>query len=400
MKNLNSAMAVTEAIDMREAADEIIGDIRQKITFQNNSVGLLYYDYEMDGDLLSSYLSEEFGIDILGCSTIATLDNEGGYRDMTAMLTVFTADDCEFHVGVTEALDNENAMEKIHETFVQTKERANSKPELVFAFFPCGTEIVFDKHLEDLSAMTDHVPIIGGIPSSKGLAEKSIVLNGTYYLEMAAILIISGNISPVFSLANVISTVSDRKDLITRAEGTEIYEVGGRPFIEFIESFGIKAEEAILNEDRIFFQQYPLLIESKKTKYSHEVPFVRILDHVDLEKGSGVAYAGIPQGAWISLALLRREDIVDTVRAGLLELFRKMQEAGGEFTAIVCITCAARHTTLNPYYEEEGNCIKKIVGSRYQLSGFYSFGELCPIAVENKKANNQFHNASIIFCAL
>lgn len=396
---MKSAFAITEEIDMRDAADELIAGIKAKLEFGKNACGLLYYDYEMDGDTLSAYLHEELGIDILGCSTIATLDNENGYRDMSALLTVFTADDCEFHFGITEALTNENAKQKINVTFLETQAKAKVKPQLAFVFFPCGTDIVFDKHINDLSEMSDHVAIIGGIPSSSSTTEKSIVFNGNYYLKMAAMLLITGNVHPLISLANVISTISDRKDDITKAEGTCIREVNGKPFADYLESFGINLQESVTNAGQIFFQKYPLLIENQNANFNSEIPYVRILDHID-ENGSGVAYSGIPEGGKVCLAILRREDIAATVEKGLKDLFAKIEASDREYSTIICITCAARHVTLNPYYDDEGNAIQQIVPSSYSFSGFYSYGELCPIAIEEGKANNQLHNASIVFCAM
>lgn len=396
---MKSAFAITEEIDMREAADEIISSVRQQITPGKNSCGLLYYDYEMDGALLCRYLREEFNMDILGCSTIATLDNHSGYRDMSAMFTLFTADDCDFHMGVTDALTNENAKEKITETFAETRRRAGGEPKLAFVLFPCGTDIVFDKHIEDLSEMSEHVPIIGGIPSSTSTAEKSIVWNGNYYLDRAALLLMTGNLHPLISLANVVSVISDRKDTITRAENTAICQVEGRSFVEYLESYGIDPRKS-LDDEVIFFKKYPLLIESEDSSFSQETPYLRILDRIDWTSGSGIAYAGIPEGAKVSLAILRREDITKTVEKGMGDLFEKIENSGREYSTILCITCAARHITLTPHYDDEGNCIKKLVPPGYNLTGFYSYGELCPIAVEDGKANNQLHNGSIVFCAL
>lgn len=396
---MKSAIVVTEEIDMRDAADEIIAGVKAQLTLEKNSCGLLYYDYDMEGDQLCEYLREALDMDILGCSTIATLDNRTGYRDMSAMLMVLTADDCAFHIGVSEKLTNENAKDKITETFARTRDAAGVRPELAFVLFPCGTDIVFDKHIEDLSEMSDHVAIIGGLPSSTSTTEKSIVYNGQYYLNMAAMLLISGNIHPVISLANVITTVSERKDTITKAEGTVIYEVNNRPFIEYLEGFGLNVKDSVVNSGQIFFHKYPLLIENEDSSFTEEVPYVRVLDRVNLEDGSGVAYSSIPQGGKVSLASHTREDIVKTVEKGVGDLFEKMDASGREYSTILCITCAARHVTLTPYFDEEGNCIKRLVPQKYNLGGFYSYGELCPIAIEEGKANNQLHNGSIVFCA-
>lgn len=397
---MRSIYATTDEYDVELAAREMVAVIKPQLPLSKHTVGILYYDYEMEGVALCSQLQESLGIDILGCSTIATVDNQTGYQDMVATLTILSADDCEFHVGVTEVLNDEDAVEKIHDTFVQTRKKTELLTELVFTILPCGSGVIFNQHTDDLSKMTDGVPIIGGIPTEQETAENAIIFNAKDYSNQGIVLLLSGNIKPILSLANVVETLSNRQETITKAEGTVIYEVEGRSFVDYIESYGMNIREFDKNERRVFFQKYPLLIDAADSNSEDEIPYLRIIGDINWEDGSGNAYASIPEGSKVSLASFRKEGIVKTVEKGLQSLFAQMRDSDQEYSHIFCITCAARHFILNPYYSKEGDLIKKMVPDSYQLSGFYGYGELCPISIEKGHVRNQLHNGSIVFCAI
>ncbi|MEA5004053.1 MAG: FIST N-terminal domain-containing protein [Christensenella sp.] len=377
-------------------------EVNAHLPLCKNTVGILYYDYEMEGAALCGYLRSALGVDIIACSTIATVNNKDGYRDMVATLTLLTADDCEFHLGVTRALNDENVLDSLQETFTNTKKNAKMDIGLMYTWLPCSTNIIFDEYIGAFSKMAGDVPIIGGVPTDLGCAERSMVFNGDFYAGRAIILLISGNIKPVIALASAAEPLSDRQETVTKANGTVIYEMEDKSFAEYIESYGMNIREFERNESRIFFQKYPLLVygAGDEGKNGEKQPAIRIIDSIDWKDGSGVAYASIPQGAKASLAILHKELIARTVKQGLEELFSKIAKSGRQYAVILCITCAARHFILNPEYAKEGDVIKKMVPDAYQLSGFYSYGELCPVAVEEGKACNRLHNGSIVFCAI
>lgn len=399
---MRSIIAHTAEIDdVKKAAGELMDHLQSGLPLQKNSCGILYYDYEMNGDELAGELSRRLGIDIIGCSSVATVDGRDGYLEMSALLTVLTADDCEFSVAVTQPLTEEGAGETLVQAYRGARQKIGQDPKLLFVIPPSGTSLVFDNYLPPLSEEAGFPPLIGGIPSSSGGAEKSVLLNGAFYTDRAAMLLISGNVRPVISLANIIETVSEKTGTITKAEGTELLEVDGKTFVDFIEGFGIGAQE-LLNPESIFFHKYPLLIEGPDAEKNGELPYVRIFSHVDPEKKSGISYAKIPENGTVKLAILRKEDLLESVRLAVKDLLAKIQAAETEdyhYSTVLCITCNARWQTLNPNYDSEAAILREMLPPGLNLSGYYSYGELCPVSVENGVAHNQLHHASIVFCA-
>lgn len=400
-----SAVAVTKEIDdMARAAKELIAQIEEQLSPYANKCGILYYDYEMEGVVLIDILQKYFAMDIIGCSCIAAIDGKQGFHDMCAVFTLLTANDCDFSMAATVPLDDGNARSAMVDAFNKAREPLGADPQLVFAFPPCGVDIALDKHLDIFSDSIGHIPIIGGIPSSVGASVKSVALNDTCYTDRLVLLLLRGNIRPVFALTNVVTTFSDKSGIVTKAQGNVLHEVGdGVTFVEFLESYGLDVHSVMQNGDRVFFQKYPLLITNPLHPAEHQVPYVRIIMGLEPEQGSGTGFASIPENARICLAVLTKEDIVASVDKGIQQLVQQIEENsrdGYRYSTVFCVSCAARHLVMTPHYSAEANRIKDLLPQELNLSGFYSYGELCPSAVIEGRAVNLLHNASLIFCAI
>ncbi len=399
---MESTVAVTEEMDdMRQAADDIISQVKNSLSLQKNSCGILFYDYEMSGDELARILEEELGFGIVGCSAIATLEGNGGYHDMSAMLTVLTADDCSFTSAITPPLTQETAKQGIVDASTEAENRAGAKPGLIYVLLPGEMGIQFDRYIDELTELAGYVPVIGGFPTSDGQDGSSMTFGGQFYMDRVILLHISGNVRPVFSIANVVSPLSERKGRITKAKDTTLYEIdGSMTFVEFIESYGLDVKTLAADPDNTFFQKYPLLIEEAEAN-SDEVPYVRVINKIDLDTGCGISYAGIPEGAAVSLANLTREGIGESLSNALSALLKKMEKQDGyRYSTIFCVTCSGRHLIMNPNYADEGRRIREMIPEHLHLSGFYSAGEMCPVSMAGGKAKNQLHNGSIVFCAV
>lgn len=397
-------VVTTEIDDARIAADELVAGVKARLVPAKNMFGILYYDYEMQSDDLIKRIKETYAMDIVGCSTIAALDGRDGYHEMAAVLTVVTADDCEFSAVLSESLTRENASERVLKAYDAARNKLAADPRLIFAMPPCGVDIATDHVLEALSERAEHTPIIGGVPSSAGTVEKSIVFNGKCYSDRFVLILISGNIQPTFSVGNVASELSDTCCTITKTEGTAIYEVDGdKTLAQFIEAYGIDVTSIVGKEDRTFFQKYPLLIKDGDPAEQAGTPYVRILSGLNMEDGSGTMFASVPEGAQATLAMLKREDIGVSAKNAMERLLAQIsanEKKGCRYTTVFCISCAARHFIMKPVHKAEGNSIKSLLPETLELNGFYSYGEICPTRIVDGKATNRLHNASIVFCAV
>lgn len=402
---MKSVTVVTKEIDdARIAADELVAALKERLEPAENMIGVLYYDYEMQSDDLVGHIKEAYDLDIVGCSTIAALDGKEGYHEMAAVLTVMAADDCGFSAALSGPLTRENAVEQVLAAYDDARSRLSLEPKLIFALPPCGVDIAADKIVDALSEKAGRIPIIGGVPSSTGAVEKSMLFNENSYSDRCILLLMGGEIQPVFSVGNVISELSDKCCTVTKVEDTIIREVnGGKTFVRFIEEYGMNVADIAGDEGRTFFQRYPLLIKDDALAGSDGAPYARIVEGVDLKNGSGTTFACVPQGAQAALAILKREDIGVSARNAMRDLLAQICEKeaeGHKYSTVFCVTCAARHFIMNPMYNAEGNSVTAQLPANLNLNGFYSYGEICPTSVRNGKATNRLHNASIVLCAV
>lgn len=402
---MKSVTVVTKEIDdIRAAADELVASLREQLEPAANMIGFLYYDYEMKSDELARYIRESYDMDIVGCSTIGSFEGKEGYHEMAAILTVLAADDCRFSVVVSEPLTKETAAGHVPAAYDKALERLGAEPKLLCVFPPCSVDVTIDRVLDALSEKSGRLPLVGGIPSSTGTVETSLMVNGECRNDRVVLVLAGGNIRPVFSVGNVTAEISDRYCTVSKVDDTVIYEVdGGKPFTRYIAEYGIDVAEVAANEDRAFFQKYPLLIKDENLAGRDGVPYVRILQGLNLTDGSGTTYAYVPQGAQATLAALRREDIgasAGNAAADLLQKIEKNEADGYRYSAVFCITCAARHFIMTPLHSVEAEAVRSLIPGRLTLNGFYSYGEICPTSVENGAAVNRLHNASIVFCAV
>ncbi len=401
---IKSAVATTAEIDdIYTAAAELSASVLRDVTLLAHSVGILYYDYEVEGDLLARHLQETLSMPIVGCSAIALLDGKTGYREMSAMLSVLTSDDGVFRAAVREPLDPERAGDRLAAAYGAARGRLAEDPKLIFALPPLNPDIVFDRYLDALTDTAHGAPIVGGIPSNNGGFKNAILFDGAFHSHSAVLVLMSGAIKPLFSLASVLSPISGRRGVVTRANDTVLYEVDGAPFVNFLEGYGLRVQGLTGQAATTFFHKYPVLIEGADDAGRADLPYVRIINRVEPDGKTAVLHGCVPIGATVSLAVLQRQDLDESLRRALLDILAQIDEAnsrGGQYSTIICMSCGARHLIMNPQFDMEGKIIREMLPPGLTLFGFYSFGELCPVATEAGNARNRLHNASIVFCAI
>lgn len=399
---MKTAVAYTMEIDdIAIATEELVTAIRGQLDGAPASCGVLYYDYEMEIEDLAGQLEKVLNIPVVGCSCIGALDGKTGYHEMMAMLTVYSAGDCSVGIALSERINGENCEEAVAKAYNRAKSAMDHDPALLYMLAPCSPSLQVERCVRTLTELSGGAPIIGGIPSSPGTSRKTVLYGRKTSEDRLVLLAIGGAIRPVCAMANVVTRISDKQGTITKSKGNILYKVNGKPFEEFLNSFGSNLETTLGVTREVFFQKYPLLVENTGTA-ADGVPVVRILLDINSLDGSGISFADFPEDGVVSLVMLRREEIGETVEAGIRELMGKIAENsrdGYTYSTVVCVSCAARHITMNPYHTMEGDVIAEKLPDSLTLSGFYSLGEFCPTSVTEQGAHNCVHNASIAFCA-
>lgn len=404
---MNSTVRVTfEMDDLSLTVKQLTAGIGSDFKLERNSVGILYCYSDFEVEELADSLQAELSFPIIGSTAVATLDRKNGLNELAATLMVLTADDCEFNTAVTQPLTVDDTVQKIQQAYSQVS--AEKPPELIIAFAPYSLDIMVDKYAEAFNTVAPGVAVCGGVTSFNSVDscghEGLIIYHGKTYSDSMAIISITGNIRPLFSVQVISSSPVERKRKVTEADGGIIYKVGNEKFTDYLKDVGLPVEKLAKSIGTIAFSCNPLQVEYPLEDGAKPFSYFRTLHEINLEEGSGTSVGGVPLGATISVNPMTRQDISKTALEAMAQLEKKIMAASEEvseyrYSTILAISCVARFMVMIPNSGEEASQLKKIIPDGMVMSGYYSNGELGPVQAEGVPRRTFAYNESIILCA-
>ncbi|MDR1873852.1 MAG: FIST C-terminal domain-containing protein [Synergistaceae bacterium] len=402
---MRSIVAVTEEMDNAEAAaQELLDQIEAKGPGRN-SCGFVFCDVEMaHGDFMAA-IKKKIPFDVVGCTSIANFEAQKGAQILSAVLLVLTGDDVRFGVALTDALTPENLRQELQTAYEKTKAAAEGPGKILFLVPPFNDVIPLDGYVDTLSELSGNIPVFGGLPSSN-VADGDILMyaDGRAFTDRAAIVLVDGNVRPIFAVQNVLSDLSEQKHVVSKAEGNVIYTVEDMPFVEYLRHVGLLVDDLIAQGDLAVYVSTPLKVYISKNHDQDRIPVVRTIKILNPADGSGVLFGAISEGSAISLVTMKRQDIQDSCRMAIKEIRDKIEAAKKDddytWTTLFCVSCGGRYMVMGDDKDVEGNILVENLPRGLTLSGFYAYGEICPTVIENGRALNRVHNESIVMCAL
>ncbi|HYV33619.1 MAG TPA: FIST N-terminal domain-containing protein [Candidatus Limnocylindria bacterium] len=176
------------------------------------------------------------------------------------------------------------------------------------------------------------------------------------------------------------------KRLITKSEGNVLYELDGKPALQLYKEYlGDKA--AGLPGTGLLF---PLSLTIKNLDGS-EVEVVRTLLAVDEGKQSMTFAGDTPQGVYAKLMKADFDKLIDGASGAANMSLSELKDTEPELA--ILISCVGRKLVLKERIEEEIDAVRNKVGKKAFITGFYSYGEICPTAPTEKQC--QLHNQTM-----
>ena len=397
---MRSATVCTWSLDNPVlAAKELKDQITKQLVLQKNSVGIIFGDADMDYSVIHTELKKSFDFEIFGCTSMGMLGIGEGYEEFCITLLVLTADDCFFHLECTDPITKATASTAISAAFDKGVE-AIGKPKLVVTLAPLVQDVFLDIYPELIGELSNSVPIFGGISSASVSGNEFVLHDGNAYKDRAVFLFINGNIRPKFCTCNLFDNIVEQKRTITKAEENIIYRVGDQTFLEYADSLGLSFNCDDPDIRSFAFVSHPLLIEENSAG-SDGLPFVRTIGDINPDEGYVVALGKVPEGALMSIGVLRKEEIKRSAEIGLSqmrELFNN-DDSDYEYSTLFSISCLGRNMVMAPNIDLEGKLIQAAFGSELQISGFYAWGEMCPTSYDGESASNRGHHETLSLCA-
>jgi len=405
---MRSATAVSHELDNIEAAaSELAGQIREKLAFGRNSVAILHGQPDTETGRLSAALKRELGCHVIGGTAAgAAVLTSGGHHELAVALHVLTGDDCLFSPAISGSLADSpreeirGAWEKAYRGMKE--QDSGAEPKMVLCIAPTVQGISPDQILAELSEASGSLPIFGYIAADDfEFGKQKVFCDGESAGDRMAILILSGNINPVFQVAALAGKNTREKIQVTCSRGNIIREIDGRPAYEYI-----KKIPSFDDKTKVLWN-YQFFVEMESPADNDSVPVPRVLDTYDKDSGEVSCFAEVPQGSTINLMYCEGDDVAASSEAALKEFAEKIKAAdgaegkdGSRYSTLLVASCSLRNMFLAGNKEIEGNLIKKLIPANLAVSGLYGFGEMAPARFRGGRAVNRIHNATIAMCAI
>lgn len=242
-----------------------------------------------------------------------------------------------------------------------------------------GGELV--KGLNDI--LPDNVAFTGGMAGDAARFETTLVAH---------------NDVPVLGNIIAVGMYSDRLEIsfgsnggfdpfgphrkITKSEGNVLYELDHKNALNLYKEYlGDLAEK--LPGSALFFPLSIILPDS-------DTPLVRTILSVD-EATSSMTFAGdVPEGSRVRLMRSNIEHVVDAAENAA----HTCLESDTSPQLALLISCVGRKLILAQRVEEETEAVKDVLGDNITLTGFYSYGEICP-SINEKNTYADLHNQTM-----
>lgn len=232
------------------------------------------------------------------------------------------------------------------------------------------------------SVVGNDVVVSGGLAGDKDRFEKTWVLSDCKIKE--------GVIAAVGFYGDAIHFEAASKGgwdslglqrVVTKSENNVLYELDGKPALEIYKRYlGEKSKE--LPASGLLF---PLEIhDASDGKDESKVRTVLAVD----EEHQSITFAGdIPQGAHVTFMKANFNRLINGAEESAEML--DFSDYHGEPLLCIAISCVGRKLVLKSRIDEEVEAIKEVLPENSKVIGFYSYGEISPLASGTCSLHNQ-----------
>ncbi len=156
---------------------------------------------------------------------------------------------------------------------------------------------------------------------------------------------------------------------VTKSHGNILYELDGQPALELYQRY-LGNHAADLPSSALLF---PLSLRLKNSDNA----LVRTVISVNEKDGSMIFAGDIPQGEYVRLMKASSDRLIDGANDAAEMSKTSLRNSNPDLA--ILISCVGRKLVLKQRVEEELEIIREVIGNGANITGFYSYGEICPI---------------------
>ena len=372
---MKTIQAFTNEIDDLDIALKELESQIDTSELLTNSCAIVFCGYEVDTEEFTRRLEETFHIPFIGCTSIGML-NSKGYTQSSITVTILTADDCTFTAGITDEIVCNEEMDKLEEKYRELSSKLEEKEKLIIAYTAWDPDIEADNVVDILDDISGGVPVFGGIASDGWSFNEDFVFYGSELSrKKIVLLLISGNIDPIFSIAHSVKKSSNMNKVVTRSKGNLVYTIDDQPIVDYLEENGFGGGKTDVMLD---YLGTPFKIRVK-THDNDMVEILRCLVSQDQKKKTCKFLGKVPEGCEMSMVLLGKKDIEVSAKNTFHTMLSMINERKDrKYSLILCSSCVARYSLIVSDKNVEGRAYAYKLPEGLNLCGYYGFSEFCP----------------------
>ncbi|MGD9083735.1 MAG: SpoIIE family protein phosphatase [Desulfobacterales bacterium] len=374
-----ASLGQAEAFDTQNAVERAIKQCQQQLEGHAPQAGIVFAGINFDHRLMLDEINTHFpGLALIGCTTSGEFSSSYGFSDDSIALMVFYSDQIEFKAGIGRRL-SENPEKAVKKAVIQAKKGLTQTASLCLAL-PDGYNRSFDPIMKKLNQeLGQGCPVFGGAAGTLW-HEKNMIFqfySDEILQDSMPILVFGGPLEYTFSIANSWKPVGKRAR-INASEGRTVKQIADVSAIDFYRHYlGDHTEPA---------REFVLAVyEENSERFYLRAPIAYNPD------GSITFSESIPEGSTVQLTEAIREIIIDDTKASVKKLSAGKSEFHPAFG--LAFSCAFRKDVLGTRVGEELKILQDNLPAQVPVSGFYSFGEIAPLA---KGQDSYFHGATLV----
>ena len=395
---MKTLQAFTNEIDDLDIALDELKDQIDMSELLTNSCAIVFCGHEVDTEDLIHRLKDTFKIPFIGCTSIGML-NSKGYTQSSITVTILTADDCSFITGITDEIICNEEMDKLADKYHELSAKLPEKEKIIITYSAWDPDIEADAIVDTLNDASEGIPVFGGIASDGWSFNEDFVFCGSEMSRKKIVLLmICGNIDPIFSIAHSVKKSSNMNKVVTRSKGNVVYTIDDQPIVDFLEENGFGGGKTDVMLD---YLGTPFKIRVQ-THDNDKVDILRCLVSMDHKKKTCKFLGRVPEGCEMNMVLLGKKDIEVSARNTFVSMLERINEnKERKYSLILCSSCIARYSLIVSDKNVEGRAYAYKLPEGMNLSGYYGFSEFCPASGKDVGGlYNTLNNESLTLLAI
>ena len=376
----------TELDDEMLAIEQLNSRLSLDGGLMKNTIGIVTCHYEFVHSGVFKAVCNALPFDVVGTiSSAQSTSTETG--SFLLVLTVMTSDDVEFDKVITPSLLNEpgKVIVESYKSVCRTE-----KPALILPFAPFILQNCGDEYVNVITEVSGGVPCFGTLSVDDTLEFENcfMLANGEHYNDRMAMVLIYGDITPKFFIANISeSRLLEKSADVTKSTGHVLMEVNERPVINYLEDIGLVEASA----SQYAMSSLPFMLD-----YNDGTPRVSKIFVMLTPEKYAICAGAMPEGSTLYMSITDKEDVIHTTEEAIDRILKEMSGA----SMLLAYSCISRSITLGSEQYKEMECLRGKIDTNLPLMMATSGGEICPTQVSEGRAVNRFHNNAFIACLI